>query len=88
MIAFVFRRRVTRDEKSSASTVGAAWFGYQVYVEHARADELEHERGVQERARQRADETIGDVIVELEETPRWNGPGNPTFGVGTDTIAP
>ena len=25
-----------------------------------------------------------EVIDILEEQPRWNGPGNPTFGVGND----
>jgi hypothetical protein len=26
--------------------------------------------------------TADEIIVHLDDQPRWNGPGNPTFGVG------
>ena len=61
---------------------GGAWFGYSVYTDHRTNEQVETDRRVAEFQRQQANQTIDDVIVELEESPAWNGPGNPTFGVG------
>lgn len=72
----------------TAAVGGAGWVGYQAYLEHNADDQLEHDRRVAELARERAGQSMEGVIDELEETPRWNGPGNPTFGVGSDTTQP
>lgn len=61
----------------------AAYIGYTIYQETQEADRLESERRQAELDRE-GDPTIRDAIDELEETPRWNGPGNPTFGVGDE----
>lgn len=57
-----------------AGAAGAAgWFGYQFYLDQR--DEQSYDTGPE---RQRSTE---EVIEILEEQPRWNGPGNPNFGV-------
>lgn len=55
---------------------GAAWFGYQYFA--VERDKISYD---QNPTQQR---TTDEVITILEEQPRWNGPGNPTFGVGGD----
>ncbi len=67
---------------------GAGWFAYTAYVEHDNNEQYETDRRVAEIERGREGRTTGDIINELEQTPAWNGPGNPTFGVGSDTAQP
>lgn len=73
---------------AAAAVGGAGWFGYSAYVEHGTNEQLETDRRVAEVERQRAGRTTDDIIDELEQTPAWNGPGNPTFGVGSDSGTP
>jgi hypothetical protein len=68
-----------------AAIGGAGWFAYTAYVEHDANNRLETDRRVAEIERQRSGRTTDDIIEQLEQTPAWNGPGNPTFGVGDDT---
>ncbi len=71
------------------TAVGSAgWFGYTAYVEHNTNEQEETDRRVAEIERQRAGETTDDIIEKLEQTPAWNGPGNPNFGVGSDSGNP
>jgi hypothetical protein len=65
-----------------AAVTGAGWFAYAAYVEHDTNEQLETDRRVAEIEEQRKDRTTDDIIEQLEQTPAWNGPGNPTFGVG------
>lgn len=67
---------------------GAGWFAYTAYVEHDNNEQVETDRRVAEIQQERIGRTTGDIINELEQTPSWNGPGNPTFGVGSDTANP
>ena len=62
----------------------AAWIGYQLYADSQDRDGAERELRRQDLERERAGETIIDVIEELESTPAFNGPGVPALGVGTD----
>lgn len=55
---------------------GAGWFGYQFFTEER--DKISYD---EQPAPQRSTDEVIDI---LEEQPRWNGPGNPTFGVGND----
>lgn len=66
----------------------AGWFGYQTYLDHQEQNDRERDRRVAEIERQRADEEVTDVIRDLEGSPKWNGPGNPSFGVGEATSSP
>ena len=66
----------------SAAVGGAGWFAYTAYVEHDSNEQLENDRRVAELEQQRQGRTNDDLIEQLEQTPAWNGPGNPTFGVG------
>lgn len=59
---------------------GAAWLGYQIYVEEQDREAREREL----RGGERTQMDIDDAIEELETSPKWNGPGNPAFGVGSD----
>jgi hypothetical protein len=68
--------------------VAAGWFGYQVYLEHSRDAENEHQQGVEEQARRIAEESLDDVIDDLEQTPAFNGPGAPVLGIGPGTTEP
>jgi hypothetical protein len=62
----------------------AAWFGYQLYADSQDEEGTERELRQQQLERERAGETLTDVIEELESTPAFNGPGVPALGVGTD----
>ena len=67
---------------------GAGWFAYSAYIDHDSTQQLETDRRVAELEQERQGRTTGDIIGQLEETPAWNGPGNPTFGVGSDSNEP
>ena len=71
-----------------AAVGSASWLGYTAYVEHNTNEQVKTDRRVAEIERQRADQTTDDIIEKLEQTPAWNGPGNPTFGVGADSGTP
>ncbi len=85
------RRKLFKDKVFGAAgaivalavVVSAAYIGYTIYTETQESDRLESEQRQAELEREGV--TIRDAIDELEETPRWNGPGNPTFGVGDGT---
>lgn len=65
-----------------------AWVGYQAYLEHTRASELEHQQGVEEFQRKQAEQSMDDVIDDLEQTPAFNGPGAPELGLGPGITTP
>jgi hypothetical protein len=67
---------------------GVAWVGYQVYIEHTREAKIEHQQGVEEANRKHADESLTDVIDDLEQRPTFNGPGAPALGLGPGTTEP
>ena len=71
-----------------AAVASAGWFAYSAYIEHDSTQQLETDRRVAEIQQDRQGRTTDDIIEQLEETPRWNGPGNPTFGVGSDSNEP
>lgn len=64
--------------------VAAGYVGYAVYADQSDDEQVERDRRVAEIQAQRNGQTADDIIVELENTPRWNGPGAPAFGVGDD----
>jgi hypothetical protein len=66
----------------------AGWFGYQVYLDHSNNAELEHQQGVEEYERQHANDSMDDIIDDVEQTPAFNGPGAPALGLGADTTQP
>lgn len=68
-----------------AAVAGAGWFAYSAYYEHDANEQRETDRRVAELERQREGRTTDDIIEQLEDQPTWNGPGNPNFGVGSDT---
>lgn len=82
------RRRRTRVVRGALTVMltaalgGAGWFAYTAYVEHDANEQLETDRRVAEIEELRKDRTTDDIIEQLEQTPAWNGPGNPTFGIG------
>lgn len=73
-----------------AVVASAAYIGYTVYEEQQAADRLETEQRHAELNREGSSDDLRNAIDELEESPKWNGPGNPTFGVGEriEVIAP
>ena len=68
--------------------VAGTWFGYEVYREHAKDAEVDHQLGVEEWARKNAEDSLVDVIADLEQTPTFNGPTAPMLGLGTETTEP
>ena len=71
-----------------AAVGGAGWLGYTAYVDHDNSEQIETDRRVAEIQQGRIGRTTDDIINELEQTPAWNGPGNPNFGVGPDLDQP
>jgi hypothetical protein len=65
-----------------------AWVGWQVYLDHTQASELDHQQGVEEMNRKHAGETIDDVIDDLGQKPVFNGPTAPVLGLAPDTTEP
>ncbi len=65
-----------------AVVAAAAYVGYTFYGEQQTADRVESEQRQAELDREGSGDGIREAIDELEETPHWNGPGNPAFGVG------
>lgn len=92
------RRRHLRDKSIGAAgaiiavavVASVAYVGYTIYDEQQASERIETEQRQAELARQRSGEGLRDVIDDLEESPVWNGPGNPTFGVGEriEVVAP
>jgi hypothetical protein len=66
--------------------VAAAYVGYTIFDEQQATDRIETEQRQAEFELQGSGNDLRDAIGELEESPRWNGPGNPTFGVGKDAV--
>lgn len=83
------RRRRRRDRVMAgfvaivaiAALSATAWLGYQFYTEQQTDDLLDTEQVRLDRPERTGDD-LRDAITELDGQPRWNGPGNPTFGVG------
>ena len=67
---------------------GAAWLGYQVYLDHSQKAEIEHQQGVEQWERKHAEESIDDVIDDIEQDPVFNGPGAPDLGLAPKTTQP
>ena len=67
---------------------GAAWLGYQAYLDHSHKAELEHQEGVAEWERKHAEESIDDVIDNIEADPVFNGPGAPRLGLAPGATQP
>lgn len=68
----------------AAAVGGGAWVGYSMYEAHQANEDLEREQKHAEFLREHSGEDVGDVIDDLNVRPKWNGPGNPTFGVGDE----
>ena len=64
--------------------LAAGYVGYEVYAEQRADEQLERDRRVAELEAERAGRSTDDLIDQLEDTPRWNGPGAPAFGVGEE----
>jgi hypothetical protein len=62
----------------------AAWFGYQLYADAQDQEGTERELRQQQLERERAGETLTDVIDELQAEPAFKGPGVPALGLGTE----
>ena len=71
-----------------AGAAGAAWVGYQAYLDHSRKAEQEHQQGVEAWERKHAEQSIDDVIDDIEEDPVFNGPGAPRLGLAPDATQP
>ena len=67
---------------------GAGWLGYQAYLDHSKKADLEHQQGVAEWERKHAEESIDDVIDNIEADPVFNGPGAPALGLAPEATQP
>jgi hypothetical protein len=56
---------------------GAGYYLWQFYADEQERNTTDGPARVEQR-------DPNEVIDELEDNPRWNGPGNPTFGVGDE----
>ena len=56
---------------------GAGYYLWQFYEDEQARNTTDGPAFVDQRS-------TGEVIDDLEDNPRWNGPGNPAFGVGDD----
>ena len=72
----------------AAGVVAGAWFGYQVYLDHRKHAEIDFQQGVDEIARKDAEDSLVDVIHDLDQAPTFNGPGAPLLGLRTETTVP
>lgn len=59
---------------------GAAYVGYSIYDEQ----QTNERREAEQRRAELRDPSVREVIDDLEEQPKWNGPGAPGLGVGED----
>lgn len=66
------------------AALGAAYVGWVIYEEQRAAEEAERVERQAELEAERARRTTDDLITDLSESPRWNGPGAPAFGVGEE----
>jgi hypothetical protein len=84
------RRRRVRDRAITwamaialaSGVIAGAWFGYQVYLDHANHAAVDFQRGVDEIDRKHANESMDDIIDSLDQAPTFNGPGAPALGIG------
>lgn len=84
------RRRRVMDSAATAvaALIGVAvltvavYVGYSIYTEQQGNDRVESELRRAELERQAGDQDVRTIIEDLEDEPIWNGPGNPSFGVG------
>lgn len=84
------RRKRRKQRVSSFVTISillgvvaaAGYIGYTVYAEQQDADRIEQQQRQAELDAARSRRTTDELIDDLRETPRWNGPGAPAFGVG------
>ena len=71
-----------------AGVVAGAWFGYQMYLDHSKHAEIDFQQGVDEIARRDAEDSLVDVIDDLDRTPTFNGPGAPMLGLAPVSTEP
>lgn len=64
--------------------LAVGYVGYEVYAQQRADEQLERDRRVAAIEAERAGRSTDELIDQLEDTPRWNGPGAPAFGVGDD----
>lgn len=64
--------------------LAAGYVGYELYTEQRADEQVERDVRLAEIQAERAGRTSDDLIDQLEDTPRWNGPGAPAFGVGEE----
>jgi uncharacterized protein HemX len=63
---------------------GAGYVVYAIYDQQRADEQVENERRQAEIDAERQRQTTDDLIDQLQNTPRWNGPGAPAFGVGDE----
>jgi hypothetical protein len=86
------RRRRLRDSATfgvgalvaAVFVMAAAYVGYTIFDEQQSTERIESEQRRAELQEQRSGDNVLDAIDDLEDSPKWNGPGNPNFGVGDD----
>lgn len=84
------RRRRFQDSAATMVAVVAGiavlaatvYIGYSIYDEQQTSDRLEAELRRTSLEQQGSGDDVRDAIEQLQDQPVWNGPGNPTFGVG------
>ena len=85
------RRKRIKDRMASSVMIAvlmgvvaaAAYVGYTIYDEHHTNDEAERQQHYAEYQAELEGRTTGELIGQLEDTPRWNGPIAPGLGDGT-----
>jgi len=84
------RRRRIQDSAATwmAVVIGVAvvtatvYVGYSIYDEQQTTDRVEAELRRASTEQQGSGDDVRDAIEQLQDEPVWNGPGNPSFGVG------
>lgn len=90
------RRRRRKDRVVSSLVAVAAlgfvavgaWAGYTIYEEQREQEVRDREERQAELRNSGSGDDLRDAIDELETTPKWNGPGNETFGIGDGSTEP